>query len=821
MAGDDDVSTSGKQYDALLKLPNCTCEAAKDIQDHNNLLKLMQFLMVLDDGYKQIRSNILTIDPLPIVKNAFSILSREESHRHVNDKKSSDSFVFFSNMGREKGFTSGGTNFNNGNVKSVSNQASESVGTSAVALTNDHHPNGTKAKVIKIGDMKIFDCLVLYDVLVVPEYTVSLLSVYCMLRDSKLFVSFNESTCYIHDLKCVRTLVTGSQVDGLYILNSNIEGNNSCVTNVNSSCVSKSIWHDRLGHPSDHVLNILKGDLKISKIGSHDHCEVCHKAKQTKDPFLLSDHVSYKLGQLVHMHVWGPYKIVAFFCAIWSENVLLVDYSNDKKVINCIVLIKKKLVFSRDVKVYVHIFPFRTREEGKNNTKDDGKSSGEHSTPSETVETNTAPATSCEESFFPEGNQNTVLNPPTLGETADVKRSSRKSTLPPIFGDYVIDNKVRYDLNKVVDYSKLTVDNMCFVNSQDKISEPNTYWEACKDPKDPNWIEAMNLEIEALHKNGSWIMSAHRKVIGSKWVYKIKYTSSGEIDRYKARLLAKGFNQSEGIDFNEKFSPVVKMVHVSLDINNAFLYGDLKEDACMTPPLDYYNLKENKVCKLVKSLYGVKQAPKKWNEKLIYALVEFSLNRVRMIILYLLRVEKICLLVYVDDIVLTRNNVDELKNFKTFLSSKFKIKDLGALKYLLGIEVLKVEKGLCLSQRKYYLELLYEFGLTGSKLVQTPIESNIIISKSDIPVKKINNFHKLVDCHMKFTLRLLRYLKKSPGNGILVDKTNESRLKAFVDSDWGKVSWKSKKQTTISGSLAEAEYRAFASIIKLREGVEI
>lgn len=144
--------------------------------------------------------------------------------------------------------------------------------------------------------------------------------------------------------------------------------------------------------------------------------------------------------------------------------------------------------------------------------------------------------------------------------------------------------------------------------------------------------------MEALNRNNTWVLvdlPPGRKPIGCKWIYKIKYKSNGEIERYKARLVAKGYSQREGLDYEETFSPVVKMVTVrclialavqnkwplfQLDVNNAFLYEDLVKDVYMTPPQGYFFENENKVCKLEKSLYGLKQAPRQWNEKLTFVL---------------------------------------------------------------------------------------------------------------------------------------------------------------------------------------------------------
>ncbi|GKE10895.1 ribonuclease H-like domain-containing protein [Tanacetum coccineum] len=213
----------------------------------------------------------------------------------------------------------------------------------------------------------------------------------------------------------------------------------------------------------------------------------------------------------------------------------------------------------------------------------------------------------------------------TKNVKSSVKRYSRSGKIPAKFNDYVVKSNVTYGLEKHVNYSKLDSISFCFSTTLNKSTKPETYYEAIKDN---NWVEAMNIEIEALNINNTWTITdlpASRKPIGCKWLFKIKYKSSREIDRYKAILVAKGSSQREGIDFGETFSPVVKMVTVrciislvvhydwplyQLDVNNAFLYGDLYEDAYMTLPLGFSNDSGSQVCKLNKSLYGLKKAPR-------------------------------------------------------------------------------------------------------------------------------------------------------------------------------------------------------------------
>lgn len=188
-----------------------------------------------------------------------------------------------------------------------------------------------------------------------------------------------------------------------------------------------------------------------------------------------------------------------------------------------------------------------------------------------------------------------------------------------------------------------------------------------------------------------------------------------------------------------------------LDVNNAFLYGELSEEVYMSLPQGYFSESDKRVCKLTKSLYGLKQAPRKWNEKLTKSLIEYGfVQSINDYSLYTYSVKDvfIVLLVYVDDIILTGSHISEISKVKDFLKSKFMIKDLGELKYFLEIEIMKTESWICMSQRKYCLELLNEFGMLGSKPMVTPLESNTIFSNTESDKDKllpnITEYQKLV-----------------------------------------------------------------------------
>ncbi|GKC99743.1 retrovirus-related pol polyprotein from transposon TNT 1-94 [Tanacetum coccineum] len=239
----------------------------------------------------------------------------------------------------------------------------------------------------------------------------------------------------------------------------------------------------------------------------------------------------------------------------------------------------------------------------------------------------------------------------------------------------------------------------------------------------------MNKEIQALENNKTWDLTslpANKSPIGCKWVFRIKYFIDGTIDKFKARLMAKGFTQSEGIDYKETFAPVAKMVTIRAllalavqrnwfiqqqDVNNAFLHGDLNEELYMTLFQDYNTtLPPGTICKLKKSLYGLNYA-----DTSLFTLTQGE--------------NTVILLIYVDDTLLVRNCQILLTEIKGKLNKEFSIKDLGHLNYYLGIEFLKNSSCLNMSQRKYALDLLQQANVLNDKPSITPLD----------PVKSLND----------------------------------------------------------------------------------
>lgn len=263
----------------------------------------------------------------------------------------------------------------------------------------------------------------------------------------------------------------------------------------------------------------------------------------------------------------------------------------------------------------------------------------------------------------------------------------------------------------------------------------------------------MRLELNALQSNNTWSLvapPAHKQPIGCKWMYKIKYNPDGIVERYKARLVAKVYSQVEGLDYRETFAPVAKLTIVrvllslaalrnwhlhQLDVNNVFLNDDLHEDVYMQLPPGFERKGEKPVvCKLHKSLYGLKQASRQWFLKLSAALKAAGFRQSWSDYSLFVRNHNgtfTALLVYVDDVILAGNSLDDIIKTKAFLSSRFKLKDMGNLKYFLGLELARSKQGIVLSQRKYALEILEDTGFLGAKPSRFPIEQNISLTQAD------------------------------------------------------------------------------------------
>jgi hypothetical protein len=230
----------------------------------------------------------------------------------------------------------------------------------------------------------------------------------------------------------------------------------------------------------------------------------------------------------------------------------------------------------------------------------------------------------------------------------------------------------------------------------------------------------MTEELDALSRNRTWDLvdlPPEKSVVGCKWVFKIKTRSDGSIEWYKARLVAKGFTQECGIDYEETFAPVARLSSVrtllavaasrqwklfQMDVKNAFLNGDLSEEVYMQPPPGLSH-PPDKVCRLRHALYGLKHAPRAWFAKFnsIVSRLGFSISSYDST-LFLHHTGKgtILLLLYVDDMIITGDDLSGIQELKNFLNQNFEMKDLGHLSYFLGLEITSSDDSFYLTQAK-------------------------------------------------------------------------------------------------------------------------
>jgi histone deacetylase 1/2 len=364
--------------------------------------------------------------------------------------------------------------------------------------------------------------------------------------------------------------------------------------------------------------------------------------------------------------------------------------------------------------------------------------------------------------------------------------------------------------------------------------EPRSLDEAFRDK---NWCMAMESEHQALLKNQTWHLVPRPKgknVTGCKWVYKVKRKADGSIDRYKAHLVAKGFKQRYGLDYEDTFSPVVKAATIrlimsiavsrgwslrQLDVQNAFLHGILEEEVYMDQPPGYADkVHPGYVCKLDKALYGLKQAPRAWYARLCkrLQLLGFIPSKADTSLFhYSWGNHSLFVLVYVDDIIVANSSQDATDALLRDLQKDFALKDLGDLHYFLGIEVKKSSEGLVLMQERYATDVLSRSGMDKAKPVETLLSTAEKLSLSDgeklgsedstrfwsivgalqyltlmrpdisYAVNKVCQFlHAPTSVNWSAVKRILRYVRGTVKFGLKIRKSKSMLVSAFLDADW-------------------------------------
>ena len=416
--------------------------------------------------------------------------------------------------------------------------------------------------------------------------------------------------------------------------------------------------------------------------------------------------------------------------------------------------------------------------------------------------------------------------------------------------------------------------------------EPSTYSEAVSSSSRKEWQAAMQKEMKSIYDNDVWDLvelPAGRKLVGSKWVFKVKRDADGNMERCKARLVARGFTQKYGVDYDETFSPVIRFesfralvalavkhglqLH-QMDVTTAFLHGVLEEDVYMKQPEGFERSgEEHMVCKLKKSLYGLKQSPRCWNTALDQKLQEMGFRQTNADPCLYMKIDggPAYVAVYVDDLVIAAKDPTLIKDIKDKFSSFFDMKDMGRLHHFVGMKVEQNDDTgeVWIGQGCYTGDILKRYGMENCNAVSTPMDPGLKMksASSDDTVVDQSMYQSAVgsllylsvatrpdiayavSCAARYTAkptklhwalvkRILRYLKGTADLGLryTVDGTEGDKLTAFCDADWAgdlderkstsgyvlmlsncAVSWKSKKQTVIALSTAEAEYIALSA----------
>lgn len=409
-----------------------------------------------------------------------------------------------------------------------------------------------------------------------------------------------------------------------------------------------------------------------------------------------------------------------------------------------------------------------------------------------------------------------------------------------------------------------------------ELDEPRDYKEAMKSGNREHWKAAMKEEMSSLKENSTWVSTVlpkGRKTIANRWVYRIKRDAEGKACRYKARLVAKGYSQQEGIDYHETFSPVARFDTIrailsvaakeslelaQFDVKTAFLNGVLTEEIYMDQPEGFED-DSGRVCKLIRSLYGLKQSPRCWNNRFKEILIKFGLVQSEAdpcLFFCMSGEDKLIIVLYVDDGLVAATQKSVIQEFLRKLEMEFKItrEPLGCF---LNMLIEREEDGsIRLSQKVYAENLLQKFNMAEANAVSTPIDKYVQLEEKT-GVRTSAPYREVVGClmylavatrpdiafavnyasqfledpedvHWLLVKRILRYVKGSTSVGIRYEAGSKgSVLKAFSDADYagqsdtrrsvsgivfmysgGPISWASRRQECVSLSTTEAEYVA-------------
>lgn len=416
-----------------------------------------------------------------------------------------------------------------------------------------------------------------------------------------------------------------------------------------------------------------------------------------------------------------------------ARQCIFIGYGQDEFGYKLYDPIEKKVIRSRDVVFFEDqtIEDIEKAEKSYSHSQDDSIDVDPVPTTvgGDTIETE------LQHDDFADGQQGENLHNPTDDDSEEVqlRRSTRERQ-----------ESTRYPRNEYV----LVTDG----------GEPECFEEAVECVDKLEWLHAMEDEIKSLHDNHTFELvplPKGKRALKNRWVYRLKQEEKSLKPRYKARLVVKGFSQKKGVDFDEIFSPVVRMSSIrtvlglaanldlkieQMDVKTAFLHGDLNEEIYMEQPEGFkVKGKEDYVCKLSKSLYGLKQAPRQWYKKFEHVMRQHGYKKTTcdhcVFVQKFSHDDFIILLLYVDDMLIVGQNASRIDRLKQELSKSFDMKDLGPARKILGISISRDRKArkLWLSQEKYIEKVLERFRMENAKSVSTPLATHMKLSVKQSP----------------------------------------------------------------------------------------
>ncbi|GJW80534.1 putative ribonuclease H-like domain-containing protein [Tanacetum coccineum] len=330
----------------------------------------------------------------------------------------------------------------------------------------------------------------------------------------------------------------------------------------------------------------------------------------------------------------------------------------------------------------------------------------------------------------------------------------------------------------------------------------------------PSWIEAMQDEFLQFKLQQVWTLvdlPYDKRAIGTKWIYRNKKDERGIVVRNKARLVAQGYTQEEGIDYDEVFAPGTRIEAIRLflayasfkdfvvyqmDVKSAFLYGKIEKEVYVCQPPGFEDPEFlDRVYKVEKALYGLHQAPRAWYETLSTYLLENRFQRGtidKTLFIKKFKGDILLVQVYVDDIIFGSSKKELCIKFEKLMHKKFQMSSIGELTFFLGLQVTQKDDGIFISQDKYVDEILKKFGFSTVKTTSTPMET----SKPLIRMKMLKIFQVTPKVsHLYDVKRIFRYLKGQPKLGLWYPKDSPFDLEAYTESDYAGASLDRKSTT--------------------------